>query len=333
MARTMRRWSDNDRYWGPFTYAYEGIRRGNVAALLGSGDDEHRGCNLRLTAFGHTLIMALPQIVRPWRRKVYPGAAWDAATVARLGRDWYWDVHRREYGFYVFDGHFVIHYGRQTHDRGTTQSWSRFLPWTQWRHVRHSLYDMDGNHFADMPESRRMMDTWEERKALEMACPSATFEFQDFDGQKLAAQTRIEEREWRAGEGWFKWLSWFRKPKISRSLDLRFSEEVGERKGSWKGGTIGHSVEMTPGELHASAFRRYCAERGLTFVAVMGQGDIPHGVYWDADITGSGDFYSKMTDARLGMGFREAWIDRKAEFPGKPVRPQQDEAATMVKRD
>ncbi len=327
------RWSDNDRYWGPFTYAYEKGQRSNVAVMLDSGDDKYRGCKLRLTAFGHTLITALPQIVRPWKRKVYPGAAWDAATVARLGRDWYYDVHSREYGFYVFDGHFCIHYGRQTHDSSTTQSWSRFLPWTQWRHVRHSLYDMDGNHFADMPETRRMLDTWEERKALEDSCPSATFEFKDFDGQKLVVQAKIEEREWRAGEGWFKWLSWFRKPKISRSLDLRFSAEVGDRKGSWKGGTIGHSIELKPGELHTSGFMRYCAENKLTYVHEMGQGDIPAGVYCHRDAANYADFYSKMTDTRLTPRFRDAWIDRKAEFPGKSVRPQHDETAAMVKRD
>lgn len=32
----------------------------------------------------------------------------------------------------------------------------------------------------------------------------------------------------------------------------------GPEKGSWKGGTIGHSIEMLPDELHEAAFRRYC---------------------------------------------------------------------------
>ena len=36
--------------------------------------------------------------------------------------------------------------------------------------------------------------------------------------------------------------------------------ETGREKGSWKGGTIGTSIEMLPGELHESAFRRYCDE-------------------------------------------------------------------------
>jgi hypothetical protein len=113
-----------------------------------------------------------------------------------------------------------------------------------------------------------MLDTWEERKAIEDGCPSLTLAFTDFDGERLTARTRIEEREWRLGTGWFKWLSVFRKPMIKRSLDIRFSGETGREKGSWKGGTIGHGIEMLPGELHASAFRRYCDGHGMTFIGV-----------------------------------------------------------------
>ncbi len=338
--RNRRRWSDNDRYWGPFTYAKAEGNYRPWAVELSSGCDEYPGNTLRFSGFGRSLLLALPRIIPPHRRKVYPRQAWDAATVARLGRDWYYDVHRREFGISLSQMGGVgsswalhLHYGAQTHDSLTRKSKCYFLPWTEWRHVRHSLYDLDGNHFADMPESRTMLGTWEERKALEESCPSATFEFLDSDGEKIVVQTRIEEREWRKGEGWFKWLSWFSKPMISRSLDLRFSSEVGDRKGSWKGGTIGHSIEMTPGEKHASAFRRYCAQNRLTLAGEMGEGDIPAGVYWHADVAGSGDFFSRLTDTRLGPGFRDAWIDRKAEFPGKPVKQQHDETAAMVKRD
>lgn len=56
------------------------------------------------------------------------------------------------------------------------------------------------------------------------------------------------------------------KQLICDTLDLEFSSEVGRRKGSWKGGTLGHGIEMLPGELHEAAFRRYCAQNDLTFV-------------------------------------------------------------------
>jgi len=50
------------------------------------------------------------------------------------------------------------------------------------------------------------------------------------------------------------------------SLDISFSGEVGNRKGSWKGGTVGHSTNMRHDETHKTAFQRYCVENGMTFV-------------------------------------------------------------------
>ncbi|KRQ11641.1 hypothetical protein AOQ73_06080 [Bradyrhizobium pachyrhizi] len=266
------RWGDDDRYWGPFTYSPKGKSYNPLAFLLTSAGDEdsRNGCALRIGAFGRSLIIALPPIVRPWRQKVYP--SWDAETVKRLGRDWYWDIDRREFGWNYSDGHLSIKYGRSTHDSSTDKSWGCFLPWTQWRHVRYSLYDLAGAHFwTQVERKRRYADgiwgkIWEERRAAESACPSATFLFYDFDGELISAETRIDEREWRFGSGWFKWLSLFRKPKVQRSLDIQFSRETGRRKGSWKGGTTGHSIEMLPGELHAAAFARYCAQHEMTLV-------------------------------------------------------------------
>ena len=59
---------------------------------------------------------------------------------------------------------------------------------------------------------------------------------------------------------WFRWLSVFAKPKISRSLSIEFSEEVGPEKGSWKGGTLGTGTTMLAHEDAEAAFRRYCEE-------------------------------------------------------------------------
>lgn len=209
-------------------------------------------CSLRLSLWKATLILALPGIVQPWREKVRPN--WDAETIKRLGRDWYWRVDPRQYGFSLSDGHLSIYYGRVTHDSRTDQNWGCFLPWTQWRHVRHSLYDLYGAHFWTEPKAAR----WEAYRDAKERCPTAIFIFQDFDGQRLTASTRIEEHEWHFGTGWFKWLSWFRRPKIRRSLDIEFSDEVGRDKGSWKGGVIGCGIDMLPGELHELAFRRFC---------------------------------------------------------------------------
>lgn len=257
---TAIRWSDRDRYFGPLTFAPASEGRSSYALLLVSGGDEGARCHLRITVRGHTLLVALPPILPPYREKVFP-ESWDAATIARLGRNWYWNVERRELGFSLYEGHLSVRYGRQSHDSLTEQSWGCFLPWTQWRHVRHSLYGLRGEHFWTEPPAR----DWSDYQRQVDACPSRTFAFVDFDGETLTARTRIEEREWRFGTGAFRWLAWFRPAKVRRSLDIEFSGETGPRKGSWKGGTIGHSINMLPGELHAAAFRRYCAAHEMEF--------------------------------------------------------------------
>lgn len=270
------RWSDNDRYWGPFTYARERGMECGITIMLESGDgDDYPGCRLRLGGFGHTLIIALPQILKPWREWVEIRTEPTRGKMIAEGRNpGYWDMHAREFGFSFFEGAIHVHYGPQTHDSTTDKVKVYFLPWRSWRHVRRSLYDLDGQHFADLPHQRGMAklgtnawhNSWAVQKAIEEACPSSSFDFDDYDGERITAVTRIEEREWLLGEGKFKWLSWFRRPNISRSLDIQFLKETGARKGSWKGGTIGHSIAMLPGELHEAAFCRYCAEHQMTFV-------------------------------------------------------------------
>lgn len=267
-----RRWGDNDHNIGPFTFAFRERWR-HFAVLLSSGEDEYPGSSLRVSAFGNTMIVGLPQFVlRPhvgWHD--LSGAEW--AKPGPDGRKGYIEIDRREYGFSLSEGHLSVKLGRQTNDSSTTRDWGCFLPWTQWRHVRRSFYGLQGEHIFDEPQDRmgklgteEWRARWDAQQAREAAVPAATFAFNDFDGESLTATTKIEEREWKFGTGRFKWLSLFRKPKIRRSLDLRFSGETGDRKGSWKGGTIGHSIDMLPGELHEAAFRRYCAANKMTFV-------------------------------------------------------------------
>ena len=261
-----RIWSNTERRFGPLVYDRSSIYTIGIELVSCGEEDEDRRASLRFFALNRTLILRLPGwVLRPYREKVKFTHISDA-DIARLGRDWYWRIDERAFGFTIHEGHLSVAFGRQTHDSSTEKRWGKFLPWTQWRHVRHSFCDMDGDLFAHVPDR-----DWEARQKLEVACPVEIFDFMDFDGERITATTRIEEREWRFGEGWFRWLSLFRSPKIRRSLDLRFSAEVGPRKGSWKGGTIGHGIEMHSGELHEAAFRRYCAENNLTFVGKAAQ--------------------------------------------------------------
>lgn len=51
-----------------------------------------------------------------------------------------------------------------------------------------------------------------------------------------------------------RWLPWWR--RVEHWVDFRLSEEVGRGKGSWKGGTVGFSEEMLPGDRIADVVHR-----------------------------------------------------------------------------
>jgi hypothetical protein len=228
--------------------------------------NEDSKCRLVLSAFGWYLTFFLPRIIRPYKYWV------DLSKADWSDLDGYWKEDERAFGFYLFKNHFNILYGRQSTEGDLSKSWGFFLPWNEWRHVRLSLYDKDGQHFwtqsrdDDKQGSYFQDGSYDQQTEAKKQCSKRLFEFQDYDGERITVTTMIQEREWLRGVKAFRWLSRFFYPKIRRSLNLEFHKEVGPRKGSWKGGTIGHSIEMLPGELHEAAFRRYCEKNNMTFI-------------------------------------------------------------------
>lgn len=237
-----------------------------VGMHIGSGhindSDQSGSCYLHFHAGKLYLDLPIPRIIWPHREKVIP-VSWDAATISRLGRDYYWLETERRYGWYIFGDHFMVYLGRCTDDSKTEQKWSCFLPFATWRFVRHTLYNPDESIAWEGGNRAPFQEMWDAEKKIE----KQVFRFRDFDGEEIEARTHVEEREWRFGNGWFKWLSVFRRAKISRSIDIEFSKEVGPKKGSWKGGTLGHGSDIELGESQFSAFRRYCRKHNLTLIA------------------------------------------------------------------
>ena len=141
-----RQWTGNDNTFGPFAIGKNRKKDGwnPVGVTLESGDDDDRcGCVLRVHSYWWTISIDMPSwVLRPWRRKVI-ATTWNAETVARMGRDWYWEVNPREYGFYYSDKTLHLHYGPQTFDSSTTKSKCYFIPWLDWTFIRHSFYDLD----------------------------------------------------------------------------------------------------------------------------------------------------------------------------------------------
>lgn len=58
-----------------------------------------------------------------------------------------------------------------------------------------------------------------------------------------------------------KWPLFWRLWRWSHYIEVQFSDEVGERSGSWKGGCIGCGYEMRPGESPVDTLRRMERDR------------------------------------------------------------------------
>ena len=97
----------------------------------------------------------------------------------------------------------------------------------------------------------------------------AAFLVKDFDGELVTAICHIQERQWHRGTGSFSWLKYLMKKHVTKSLYIEFSTGVGKRKSSWKGGTIGHAIELLENESPITAMKRYCEKYDLTFVSQL----------------------------------------------------------------
>lgn len=257
-----------------------------IALCSGKPDSEYRDaskrCHLDVRAWDRCLTVLLPPIIKPQETRHV--ANWDTETIARLGRDYWSEWDEREYGVQFTDDAMHLRFGAQTFDSLTDHSKCVFQPWLCKRFHRFSLYDLDGRHFwskfeRETNKQRKVwrkagatgwFDQFAEQSTQEAECPKITFAFTDYDDELIFVRCHIEEREWRHGTGWFAWLSLFCKPLVRRCLSLAFDREVGQRKGSWKGGTLGHAVEMLPSDSPEWAFRRYCAAHDLKFLGRAG---------------------------------------------------------------
>lgn len=253
----MGRLTDNERRWGPLTWGRSSWNPWRMVLSSGGGDEGDKRNSLTVYAFGWIVRLWLPTIVQPWKRWVDTSQyAW-----AKGPGSGYWEVEPREFGFSLHEGFLQLFLGPQTNDSTTTKDWCCHLPWTQWRHVRFTLYDLDGHEFWTQRAADIVgMERFAEQREFEALVPKAVFEFDDYDGKRIQATTHVEESEMRRGVKWCRWVSLFTKPRIRRSLRIKFSEEVGPEKGSWKGGTTGHGIDMLEHEDAEAAFKRYCEQ-------------------------------------------------------------------------
>lgn len=244
------------------------------ASLASTGLGTYSGGSERRA---YTYVRALGWWVQLNWSPLQPQRRWRDLThhVGKPGYKWlkpnedgtygYHEAVPREYSVALSDGYLHVHYGLQEDNSICNKSLCYAVPFLNWRFWRHSLYKTDGTLYAHV-ENNGYHAPYPKWHKLRDSVPKAYYMFRDYDGEVIQARCFIEEREWRFGTKWASFLSWFVKPKVSTTIDIQFSKEVGPRKGSWKGGTLGHGGEYRKGERIQSAFVRYCYHNKLEFM-------------------------------------------------------------------
>lgn len=213
---------------GECAYAVFALRGPELSVESPSDWHEHRRVWIRVGLVLMTVAFSLP-----WYGKVPPDDGQCSGP---------------HYGFAFHDTMLWIYTGKSTGAKG---AWITIpLPW-MYKHVRHSWLCQDGSihHDATEGEFSPPLDT----------LSKYPYVYKRLNGeiQERTATINGEEREYRLH--YAPWLPWPR--KIMRSIDIQFSDEVGERTGSWKGGTIGCGWTWLKGETQEQALHRMEKER------------------------------------------------------------------------
>ena len=165
------------------------------------------------------------------------------------------DAENPEYGFYMY--HVDPIPGKINFPTEFIWQWGNYKSWTMpWGNdwVRTSILLKDNTWEHETKGNRKEFynDYWKNKQYV------VDYNFLDkSDNTIIPTKVYVEEREWRPK--WFKWTKLF--ANVRRSIDVHFSKEVGSRKGSWKGGTVGCGYTMKKGETALECIKRMEAER------------------------------------------------------------------------
>lgn len=167
----------------------------------------------------------------PWR-KVYP------------------DYHQCSgplFGFMFSDDVLFLRYGQDTGASNRKRTKIINMPWA-WKHERHEVLNVFGEW-----EPARYPWRGDEPDGRVVSTHPYLYVLKSGEQQLRDAEIFVERRTWT------RWWIPFR--RVEKSINVEFSDEVGERTGTWKGGTVGCGYEMKAGESAVQCLRRMERER------------------------------------------------------------------------
>lgn len=148
-------------------------------------------------------------------------------------------------------------WSRQMESRSSDPWWIKGLVFGlnpfESRHHRHEVYCGDGK-WADFA------GCWEPDKAPDgRLVEDLPYRYVLKNGTVQEVTATIHVERWSRRPRCLRWTSLFESQRVS--IDVKFSGEVGEQSGSWKGGCIGCSYELLSGETPEQCLRRMERER------------------------------------------------------------------------
>lgn len=154
------------------------------------------------------------------------------------------------YGISIHGNTLWIHLGGEM-DKEWNQCKDRYIAWNlpffHWEFDYHQFLDSNGNW---------IQGGWENRDQAHIEEHPYTYVLNSGEVQDRIANCCVERRQWH--RKWFPFLK-----MVHTTIDINFDKEVGERSGSWKGGTIGCGWDLLEGETTEQGLRRMEKERNF----------------------------------------------------------------------
>lgn len=160
------------------------------------------------------------------------------------------DCEMPRYGVAIHSGTFWVYLGGV--GNGGSKWWTWDLPWFTYEFEGHKVQQASGKwvdcvHPWDSLDNRPADGRYIETHPY-------TYHLKSGVVQERKATIYKESRRWH--RKWFPWL------KLTRTaINIDFDDEVGERSGSWKGGTTGCGYDVIDGESMVTTLRRMERER------------------------------------------------------------------------
>jgi hypothetical protein len=171
------------------------------------------------------------------------------------------------YSLTLYDNYIHIRYGIQNGSWGGkegSKSWCKQFPWVEEDRTKCLILNEDGSQFANVSDLPNGRIDFKSLEAARNAVKKTVIQFRDFDGTIIEAQCHKTYAEYRRGTGLFKFLRLFLKKKIYINLEVLYNHEIGEDKGSWKGGTCGESFPCSRDEKAIDVFKRIANDKHYT---------------------------------------------------------------------